>query len=288
MYPTTTSTTVLAVNQTFNGMSNTDALSTEFAFAVQQSIAVVLALPVSTISLPIVTVASARRNLRVDPLAPTPTSLRRLLSTTAIASYTITTTNTVASTLTSALTGTAAVAAVSASMQGLGYTSTTATTPVVANVSPLPTGGGWTAINVTAYNNANNGIQYVSAVWSTSTTCVMIGNNHDTPTITGTILRTTNGGTTWTSVTVDSTAPPVADIATITINNVMYHIIAASTGNIYRSNDGGVTYTPTLVYDLAVWGGVAIGSNGYLFVVGYQVTLKRLITPSRATQASTF
>ena len=70
---------------------------------------------------------------------------------------------------------------------------------------------------------------------------------------------------------------PPSTLPYLSTNSVVYHIVAASTGNIYKSSDGGVTYTlalptpPTTSYTLAVWGGVAIGSNGYIFAVGHQV-----------------
>lgn len=120
--------------------------------------------------------------------------------------------------------------------------------------------GSWfqTAIAPSSYD-------FVSAAFSSPTTCVMVGYNN----LEGIIIRTINSGTTWTAV--DNTVNQFSDVAQIPINSKTYFLAVAITGEIYLSSDTGLTFQSVnnSVSSNEVLNGVAIGSNYNSYAVGY-------------------
>jgi hypothetical protein len=109
--------------------------------------------------------------------------------------------------------------------------------------------GTWYQNTVTVTN-----IDWVSSVWSSLVECVMIGYNDNN----GAILRTTDGGVSWTPYS--TTVKKTTDIATITLASVTYFIAVTVDGDIYVSSDSGVTFTNVIAI-IASFYGVAIGKT---------------------------
>lgn len=104
-------------------------------------------------------------------------------------------------------------------------------------------------------------INFVSTAFSSISTCVMVGYNDEG----GAIIRSTDGGSSWS--TIDTTVTQTADVDTITISSTVYYIAVAVTGEIYVSTDGGATFPKATTLSAALYG-VAIGSNQNAFAVG--------------------
>ena len=108
---------------------------------------------------------------------------------------------------------------------------------------------------------------YVSATWSSSTICVIVGNSASR---TGAILRTTNSGSSWADVT-QSTVNPylLSDIAHVSFDDIPYYIVTGSSngGFVFTSSDG-VTFSAAKPVSLSGLNGVTIGSNGAAYAVG--------------------
>ena len=134
-------------------------------------------------------------------------------------------------------------------------------------------GGSWFQNTIPVTN-----VDFVSAVFSSSTTAVMVGYNDDS----GAIIKTTNSGFTWT--TVSTSVAQTTDVATINIGGVTYFLAVSIAGTIYLSTAGGtfnaVRTLPATLY------GVAIGSNNKAYACG--VTAFPPLSKIYASSFSTF
>ena len=126
--------------------------------------------------------------------------------------------------------------------------------------------GAWTESTLTS----KFGFDYVSAAWSSSTTCVIVGNGASN----GAILRTTTSGSSWFDVTQKTLPCLLNDIAQIQIDSKSYYLVTgsnnvnlASGGFIFTSSDGIAFSDASKVSPLGL-NGVAIGSNRVAYVVG--------------------
>lgn len=118
---------------------------------------------------------------------------------------------------------------------------------------------------------AKTGFDYVAAVWSSSTTCVAVGNSARN----GAIQRTTDSGITWTDVTsIKQLSYLLNDIAQYSIKSNPYYLATGTStstpvsGSVFTSADG-ITFSDAIpVPTNGGLNGVAIGSNGVAYVVG--------------------
>ena len=125
----------------------------------------------------------------------------------------------------------------------------------------IAVGGQWSNHTVPFAN-----VDYFSAAWSGSTdTVVMIGNNINN----GVIIRSTDEGLSWKSVSYGS-ASPLTDIASTPAGNPMSFVAVALDGTVYTSKvafDGAMFALATTIASVKL-SGVAIGSNGAAYAVG--------------------
>ena len=126
--------------------------------------------------------------------------------------------------------------------------------------------GAWTDSPLTK----KTAFDYVSAAWSTSTTCVIVGNGASN----GAILRSTNSGASWVDVTQSVQPCLLSDIAQISIDSKSYYLVTGSNsvnqpsgGYVFTSLDG-ITFSDAKFVSPLGLNGVAIGSNGVAYVVG--------------------
>ena len=126
--------------------------------------------------------------------------------------------------------------------------------------------GAWTESTLTS----KTAFDYVSAAWSSSTTCVIVGNGASN----GAILRTTTSGSSWFDVTQKTLPCLLNDVAQIQIESKSYYLVTgsnnvnlASGGFIFTSSDGIAFSDARQVSPLGL-NGVAIGSNRVAYVVG--------------------
>ena len=124
--------------------------------------------------------------------------------------------------------------------------------------------GYWTNRNTTITN-----VDFVSATWSSSMTCYMVGYNAEF----GSIIKSTNAGITWKSVLQGTdTTSRFSDIATV--NGTSYLFAVSLSGNVYVSNDGyGNVFNPIGSALPANLYGSGVGSNGNGFAVGLASTI---------------
>lgn len=127
--------------------------------------------------------------------------------------------------------------------------------------------GAWTDSTPLA---RKTGFDYVAAAWSSSTTCVIVGNGATS----GAIQRTTNSGSSWSDVTQASQPYLLSDIAQFPFPSKSYHVVTGSNsvgspsgGYVFTSLDG-ITFSDGKVVSTMGLNGVAIGSNGVAYVVG--------------------
>jgi hypothetical protein len=114
------------------------------------------------------------------------------------------------------------------------------------------------------------GFDYVAAAWSSSTTCVIVGNGATS----GAIQRTTNSGSSWSDVTQTSQPYLLSDIAQFSFQSKSYYLVTGSNnvnsaagGYVFTSPDG-ITFTDSISVSRTGLNGAAIGSNGVAYVVG--------------------
>ena len=114
------------------------------------------------------------------------------------------------------------------------------------------------------------GFDYVAAAWSSSTTCVIVGNGATS----GAIQRTVNSGSSWSDVTQASQPYLLSDIAQFPFPSKSYHVVTGSSsvgnpsgGYVFTSPDG-ITFSDGKIVSSSGLNGVAIGSNGVAYVVG--------------------
>lgn len=126
--------------------------------------------------------------------------------------------------------------------------------------------GAWTDSTL----SKKTGFDYVSAAWSSSTTCVIVGNGASN----GAILRTTNSGSSWFDVTQSVQPCLLSDIAQISIDSRSYYLVtgsnsvnSASGGFVFTSSDG-ISFSDADQVSPKGLNGVAIGSNRIAYVVG--------------------
>ena len=103
--------------------------------------------------------------------------------------------------------------------------------------------GYWTNTNASVFS-----VDFVSGVWSTSTTFFLVGYND----LTGAIIRSDNGGYTTTSGGVTTT----------------YVFAVSRSGDVWVSTNGGTTFATIGSAIPAQLFGSAVGSNGNSFAVG--------------------
>ena len=140
--------------------------------------------------------------------------------------------------------------------------------PVILLLSTMTIvrGSSWVSSSTLA---AKAGFDYVAAVWSSSTTCVTVGNSARN----GAIQRTTDSGITWTDVTPIEAVPYLLnDIALFSSSSNSHHLATGTSsttagGYVFTSTDGKTFSTAKWVSATGL-NGVAIGSNGYAYVVG--------------------
>ena len=118
--------------------------------------------------------------------------------------------------------------------------------------------------------STKTGFDYVAAVWSSSTTCLIVGNSATN----GAIQRTTNSGSLWSDVTQIKQPCPLTDIAQISFGGNSFYLVtgsnnveSASGGYVFTSTDG-ITFSDAKAVSPGGLNGVAIGSNGVAYVVG--------------------
>lgn len=99
----------------------------------------------------------------------------------------------------------------------------------------------------------------------------------------GTFLRSTDYGLTWTQVGTSLSPTSMYGIASSTISGVTYTFAGDDGGKIYRSTDQGATWSYVTTLINAVYS-VAVGSNGKVFFGG----ASRAITQGNTTSSSSF
>jgi hypothetical protein len=126
--------------------------------------------------------------------------------------------------------------------------------------------GAWTDSTM----STKTGFDYVSAVWSSSTTCVIVGNGATN----GAIQLTTNSGYSWSDVTQTRQPYLLTNIAQIPSEGNSFYLVtgsnnveSASGGYVFTSTDG-TTFSDAKLVSTNGLNGVAIGSNGSAYVVG--------------------
>jgi photosystem II stability/assembly factor-like uncharacterized protein len=137
-------------------------------------------------------------------------------------------------------------------------------------------------------NNANiSTINYVSAIWTSATNALMVGYNSDY----GAIIRTTNGGATWQLIHGSSgdagefsavTASTVSSSPSSSFSSCVYAIAVTRAGYVYASSNGGSSFTQiadTVLPATRVLG-ASMGSNGSVFIVGYQLSSPKIFKSS--------
>lgn len=144
--------------------------------------------------------------------------------------------------------------------------------PVILLLSAMTIvrGSSWASSSPLA---VKTGFDYVAAVWSSSTTCVTVGNGATK----GAIQRTTDSGITWTDVTPTNTktfAYLLNDIAHFSDQLNSHHLAtgtsassSSASGHVFTSTDG-ITFSTGQLVSTTGLNGVAIGSNGHAYVVG--------------------
>ena len=143
--------------------------------------------------------------------------------------------------------------------------------PVILLLSAMAIvrGSSWASSSPLA---VKTGFDYVAAVWSSSTTCVTVGNGATK----GAIQRTTDSGITWTDVTPTTTktiAYLLNDIAHFSFQSNAHHLATGTSsssspsGYVFTSPDG-ITFSDAKLVSTSGLNGVAIGSNGHAYVVG--------------------
>lgn len=139
--------------------------------------------------------------------------------------------------------------------------------PVILLLSAMTIvrGSSWASSSPLA---VKTGFDYVAAVWSSSTTCVTVGNSARN----GVIQRTTDSGFTWTDV--KTIAYLLNDIAHFPFQSNSHHLATGTStssspasGHVFTSTDG-ITFSTGQLVSTTGLNGVAIGSNGYAYVVG--------------------
>jgi photosystem II stability/assembly factor-like uncharacterized protein len=142
--------------------------------------------------------------------------------------------------------------------------------PVILLLSAMTIvrGSSWASSSPLA---SKTGFDYVAAVWSSSTTCVTVGNSARN----GAIQRTTDSGITWTDVTPIKMPNLLNDIAHFSFQSNSHHLVTGTSsssppnGYVFTSPDG-ITFSTGKLVSTTGLNGVAIGSNGYAYVVGVE------------------
>ena len=144
-------------------------------------------------------------------------------------------------------------------------------------------------VNGTGYwTNTNASIatvDFVSGVWSTSTTCFLVGYND----LTGAIIQSIDGGTTWKNILVGTTkTSQISDISSYTTSTGTTYVFAVSlSGDVWVSANGGTKFTTIGSAIPAQLYGSAVGSNGNSFAVGIGQTTPYPTKIYRSSLAST-
>lgn len=132
----------------------------------------------------------------------------------------------------------------------------------------------WSNTSTTAISDS-----FFSASYSSASTCVMIG--YKTLSSTGAIIRSTDGGQTW--ATISQTVNPLFDIATILIAapiSTTYFVTVSYKGNIYISSNNGQSFAAIAQVLPAALYGVSIGSNYNAYAVGILATNGKIYNSS--------
>ena len=124
--------------------------------------------------------------------------------------------------------------------------------------------GYWTNTNASVFS-----VDFVSGVWSTSTTFFLVGYND----LTGAIIRSDNGGYTWKNILVGTTkSSQISDISSYTTTSggvtTTYVFAVSRSGDVWVSTNGGTTFATIGSAIPAQLFGSAVGSNGNSFAVG--------------------
>ena len=129
--------------------------------------------------------------------------------------------------------------------------------------------GGWQKIPVSPYQ-----YNFVAAAWGgTASVGVIVGTRDDS----GVILYTSNGGSTWTSVT-STTFPPMTSVAYLSYSGTDYFVALgydsdSGYATSFVSTDSGLSWTEgtQVTTDGTRWYGLALGSTaGTAYAVGYK------------------
>lgn len=105
----------------------------------------------------------------------------------------------------------------------------------------------------------------VSGSFSSSQTCVMVGNNGQR----GVLVRSANSGFTWATPTF--VTYPVTDVAAILISSTYNFLVVSRSGVIALSTNDGLSFSVTATLgtlNTYFLNGVAIGSNKVAYAVG--------------------
>ncbi len=105
---------------------------------------------------------------------------------------------------------------------------------------------------------------YVACKWLSSSTAVAVGYSATG----GAIVRTTSAGWSWSSVGTSITYGGLYGLGGNTISGTTYLYAADDGGMVYASTDSGVTWTTLATTFSSSLFGVAVGSNGNIFISG--------------------
>ena len=120
------------------------------------------------------------------------------------------------------------------------------------------------------------GFNYVAGTWISSSTVVVVGNSGTT----GTILRSTDQGLTWSAITTTYVPSLYYAVSSQNIGGTTYVIAVDDLGYRYLSTNGGVTWSDLRITSTYGFIGVTIGSNGNAFICGTASTVYKSSTSS--------
>ena len=144
-------------------------------------------------------------------------------------------------------------------------------------------------VNGTGYwtntNASISTVDFVSGVWSSATTCFMVGHND----LTGAIIRSLDGGYTWKNILTGTTkSSQISDISSYTTTIGTVYVFAVSlSGDVWVSSNGGSTFATIGSAIPAQLYGSAVGSNGNSFAVGTGPTTPYPTRIYRSSSSST-